>query len=600
MEKLYYYFKDANIEKVKELISMCELRYANDNPELEYRILTDKNLKNHMVKQYFNDKNFKFTFCLTKEEALSSDVAEKMKNLIKELTSNGCKKQSIIFSVLDNTHKFSKSEWTKIQLLNSMLKKQGVKFGFEDHGKTWNIKQVANANRQLNETANDLNLKKLSPFEKIMAAYFKVTSRVYNEENYEKEHFAKSRSVYGILNSQKIVCVGFSEWLSAILDLTGDENIKVYQNGVQVSKDNKTLYGAHRNTVIYVKDKKYNLDGYYYVDSTWDTTTIQNKTEFALNNFMLPLNDINEYRDYIRSDAMFLYLPDMEENDNQIIKFNHLKRKAKNIEDFAQNDKIEYQYGSLLSEKDEAKFGFRDDNNNVSFSTDKYIYDGSFFNDLQKHIMHQNTLKDFTEIETNEKLNTLNDIIDRNKDILDNLKFIKDELKKHRVKTLSNKDIVSIAKSDNYVNTLVDIICNNKNQKSVEYPINQALTKLAVKLNNQQKKLEKEVKNYLNFDFDLIYDESLFNFYTTEPLDKTLKYLSTPISLSKFKVALREYFKKFTNYDRDEIEDKIYLILAENIEYALELQKPTAQNAFAQANVEFYGIDEEDLEEEQK
>ncbi len=583
MEKLYYYFKDASIEKVKELISQCELRNCEDNKEKEFKTLTDKKYINNLAKKYFKNNNFKYVFCLTKDEILENKVLFKINKLIFTLEKNGIKKENMIFSVLDNSHRFSKDEWNRIEIINNYLKQQSIKFGFEDHGKTWDIFKVKNANKQINKTALEINSKNLSPFEKIMAAYFKVTSRVYNAEG-ENEHMAVSRSVYGLLNSTKIVCVGYSEWLADILKLTNDSNIKVYQNGIQIAKNNKYFDDAHRNTIIYVKDKKYNIDGYYYVDPTWDTTIYQNKTEFNLNNFMIPLSDINEYKFYIRADQLFLDLPDEEE-------YNYISSEHKK--------NLEYKYGSLLSPKHNIIYGYGDENNNVSFSIDKYYYDGTFLNDIQNHIIQYNTYKDFSEIEFNNNLNKLNDVIDRNKDTISNLKFIKKELLKNNIKTLTHKDIVNIANSNNYVNTIIDIICNNKQEKSKAYPLNTALTKLTIKLNNQQKKLEKEVKKFIDIDFSEKFNEENFEFFNDNVLDETIKYLSTPIPLNKITHALKVYFDKFTDLTQDAIEEKVEDIIDDNIYLGTKYQKATAQNAFTQNAISIYGDELNDLDNEE-
>ena len=591
MEKIYLYLKDANIKKIKDFVAETEINKEDKSFGGEIT----NSMKNFIFRDVIADDDFKFTICLTKQEALSADIFEKVKNVIERLTGYGIKKQNLIFTVLDRTHRFEKEEWAKIEKLNLMLAEQEIKFGFEDHGKTWNIKQVKKANNALKKTAKQLVDKNLSPFEKIMATYFKVTSRIYNEEQNE-EHFAQSRSVYGVLNSKRVVCVGYSEWFSAILNLTDDENIKTYQNGVQISYDNKYSEGGHRNLIVYVKDKKYNLDGYYYLDSTWDSAQYKNETPYDILNFMLPLTDIKEYKQFIRSDILFLHL---DPSDEIIDNNKNRKEDEKNNLTSNKNNKFENEneYASLLKEIDDVKFGESDDNNNVSFSIDKYIYDGTFYNDLIKHIMHKNTLKDFKEIEVNNYLNFLNELLDRNKDISDNLKFIKTELINNNKFTLTTKELSNIANSENYVKTLIDIICNERKGNYKEYPLNTALTKLTLKLKNQQKHLEKTITKLMNANYDINYDEDLFAFYSDTVVQKTLNYLSTPIALNKIKHALKEYLEKFTELTPDEIKEKMEDIIGNNIFNSCLYHKASAQNAIAQASVEAYG--KEHFEEKQ-
>ena len=82
MEKIYLYFKDASVKNVKKAILQGELSFCEDKKQ-ENKI---KNRINQIVEDTFNDDNFKFTFCLTKEEALSPNVIQDIQKVIDNLT----------------------------------------------------------------------------------------------------------------------------------------------------------------------------------------------------------------------------------------------------------------------------------------------------------------------------------------------------------------------------------------------------------------------------------------------------------------------------------------------------------------------------------
>ena len=58
-----------------------------------------------------------------------------------------------------------------------------------------------------------------------------------------------SRSVYGVLNSNFIVCVGYSELFEAIMKQI-NPNIKIYENSIIVG-------GRHSDLIVHLIDKKY-------------------------------------------------------------------------------------------------------------------------------------------------------------------------------------------------------------------------------------------------------------------------------------------------------------------------------------------------------
>ena len=252
----------------------------------------------NIYKDLKDKKPIQLVAVLDREQVLDDNFMKDMGEFLKVLAEKGIRPHDVSVAVSGKDKIYSPSDWQKIKEVHDKLKAKSISFGVEDSSKVWDIQEVENANKQIDESADKLRGKNLSPMEKLLSAYLDVTRRNYKFED-KTEHFSQSRSIYGVLNSDKIVCVGYAELLKTIMEREGDPNIKLYSNSVAVSHDNEHLAGYHRNLIVYIKDEKYGLDGYYYMDPTWDSAK-SNKNEFRLNHFLLPLNDIQYISDHIR------------------------------------------------------------------------------------------------------------------------------------------------------------------------------------------------------------------------------------------------------------------------------------------------------------
>ena len=175
-------------------------------------------------------KDVKMIALFSHQDLQSYDFNEKVKQFIDTLVSKGVKPTDIIISVdaYEKSKLFKKEDWQKLIELQEKYKKHGITFGVEDMSRTWSLEEVANANNSITEIAHKkIRKNEFSPLEKLLCAYINVKNHEYKSEG-ENEHYSQSRSIYGVLNSDKIVCVGYSELLKAIIEQVGDENIKVF------------------------------------------------------------------------------------------------------------------------------------------------------------------------------------------------------------------------------------------------------------------------------------------------------------------------------------------------------------------------------------
>jgi len=114
----------------------------------------------------------------------------------------------------------------------------------------------------------------LSPFEKYIYAYnFSKKFKEYKENDNDK---TSARNLYKILKNDYMVCVGFSDLFGDLLYKLGIGNIEMDLD-IDISYDEKdkvipTQRDGHSRRYVYIKDEKYNIDGFYISDPTWDNS----------------------------------------------------------------------------------------------------------------------------------------------------------------------------------------------------------------------------------------------------------------------------------------------------------------------------------------
>ena len=127
---------------------------------------------------------------------------------------------------------------------------------------------------EIKSQADSIKSLNLSPIENIMYVYDKVRNRVYAFED-ENESISKSRDLTEVLQGDKIVCLGYANIFNALLHYIGipSDIVHLY---------NKTKPSGHARNVVYVKDPKYDIDGVYYFDPTWDSKRKNETNEYLL------------------------------------------------------------------------------------------------------------------------------------------------------------------------------------------------------------------------------------------------------------------------------------------------------------------------------
>ena len=155
----------------------------------------------------------------------------------------------------------------------------------------------------------------LSPIETIMYVYDQVRNRVYTFEN-EDESYFKSRDLSEVMFGDKIVCAGYANMFHVLLRYIGIENLVVHL----IEKDNPK--SGHARNIIYVKDDKYDIDGVYYFDPTWNSKRKNETNEYLYRYtyFAKTRKFMDDDRNYDFEDSFFpMFSIDMDKKIKKII-----------------------------------------------------------------------------------------------------------------------------------------------------------------------------------------------------------------------------------------------------------------------------------------
>lgn len=115
----------------------------------------------------------------------------------------------------------------------------------------------------------------LSPMETVMYVYDQVRNRVYKYENSDETHY-KSRDLTEVIFGDKIVCLGYAHIFNALLEYLGIRNQIVHLDPGALADNDR----GHARNIVYINDPKYNIDGAYYFDTTWDSKKRENNNSY--------------------------------------------------------------------------------------------------------------------------------------------------------------------------------------------------------------------------------------------------------------------------------------------------------------------------------
>lgn len=202
-----------------------------------------------------------------------------------------------------------------IDLNNYLLdnKCDGIKF-LEDPSYpeyAWTIQEVMRANSEIDALVDYIKEQKFTQFETVAFIHQYIASLYQYQE--DKTNLSISRSIVGVLNSDKIVCVGYAYLTKAIidkLDMPGlacstfisrfspkEKTTKkdiVPMTGIEMFDDNS----LHMQNLIKINDPKYKVQGAYISDVCGDSKTKITPSGKGFSNMMFPVEDLLHYKYY--------------------------------------------------------------------------------------------------------------------------------------------------------------------------------------------------------------------------------------------------------------------------------------------------------------
>lgn len=164
---------------------------------------------------------------------------------------------------------FDEVQTAKLYENISLLEQNGIKTYFfsKPYNYRYETDKVLEANRMLQGWAKKINSlevdgKKLSPKEKYLLAYVTLCNFFKYKSEPAKTSTIESRGTVNVLTGDKIVCVGFANVLSELLNLIGIP-------AMPISLKLKNGDYFHASCLVYIDDKKYGEKGFIYCDPTY-------------------------------------------------------------------------------------------------------------------------------------------------------------------------------------------------------------------------------------------------------------------------------------------------------------------------------------------
>ena len=302
----YNYLKQGNVSEIRSY-DVCEELKDNFDPIIlhnkrelvgyySYKMLQDNDL--FFLSKPLNDEEIYYLKYLNKTgkvDVQTSDISNcfKVVKRLKEVQHEG-----IINIYVDNKNEFNNYLFSHLEELtdtqNIFIKSH--KYAELDCDLLTYIK---NERRLIEMVLPAMNL---SPFEKYLFAYNKVKQYKKYKENDDNK--TSARNIYQLLDNDYMVCVGFARLLGDLLEKleipsvdysvgvdVGLDDIKddtlVLPDKVVSSKDGKeyevlTRRGDHARLEVHLVDPKYDIDGYFLADPTWDNDLEHDTYNYAL------------------------------------------------------------------------------------------------------------------------------------------------------------------------------------------------------------------------------------------------------------------------------------------------------------------------------
>lgn len=165
--------------------------------------------------------------------------------------------------------------------LNSIIN-YNIKINYQEHNSPISISELYDLSSLVCDISKTIKKYNLSPIEQVMYVYDLIKKREYKDDESDQKN---SRDLDKVILSDTMVCAGYSNLLNAILRCLS------FNAEALISYDRR-----HQRSIVYIEDKKYNIDGLYVFDPTWDRRQNKLDTDYInnYNYFALPIKEANK------------------------------------------------------------------------------------------------------------------------------------------------------------------------------------------------------------------------------------------------------------------------------------------------------------------
>jgi len=253
-------------------------------------IKTEKNSRDKIIKLKITEP-----FDIKELDEISTDCLISIELPISIIHDS--EKINLLSSILNNLHWHIKLDKNvdilskeEIKTLAKLNKKLNGKLFFVNGNfnyLSYKFEQVIRASNKIHEWAEEINKtscngEPLSPFEKYLYAYRLVTSFTYNG-GYAESGVDYAQDLIRSLTGPFKVCASFTKILEALckeIGISCEDQYVAYDSNEE----------NHASCCVYIKDEKYNLEGLYYSEPTWDS--INEKGINTLNYILLRYDEL--------------------------------------------------------------------------------------------------------------------------------------------------------------------------------------------------------------------------------------------------------------------------------------------------------------------
>ncbi len=285
-----------------------------------------------------------------------------------------CKKDlsNITFCINLKNNLFTQEEFENIKKFNRILKTQNSKLYIKEFDVLWDIDEVDKTYKYLNDIKTEILSKNFSPLEQFLYAYKRIAENVYNEDKSLKS-LVMSHSIFSLKSNGHIVCRSFSTMLSELVRSLNNKYLHCFESSVKLLDKDDKLVGFHSMNIVMLKDEKYNINGVYSADPTWDSPN-KKDMPITLSYCLLPIKDLEFYRDikispslnnqfqYLLSDNNPLTLYSLQNNitydllkNQNVLDLNKEQKLFSKKEHFNKmfisNDELEYEFLKNICKK---------------------------------------------------------------------------------------------------------------------------------------------------------------------------------------------------------------------------------------------------------